>query len=1056
MFCRPIPPICWAWLAFGSLVSLSPAAEEPKTPEKHEQSFNVTQWTSEDGLPQNRISALAQTRDGYLWVGTWFGLARFDGVRFVVFNSANTPEFKHEAVTALAVDRADGALWIGTREGLLRLKDGQFTRPTGRHEMSQWYVSRLTAAAGGGVWVDAGGQVVFHRDQLSVGAAIDFANDERLQAERETEEQSLAVATSGRLRQVARDGTVKRWELPTGGPTNEWIAGWLPKDRLGRVWLSMHDRLLRFAEGQWHELQTWPGRSAPSDHFLEDRAGAVWAACDQAGLWRFSETGAQRIRFSASGAEKRITCMLQDIEGQVWVGAQQGLFQLRPRLIRAVTTEQGLPQDECWSVCEAPDGAIWTETAQGVARILDEHAQTFPDEPGRTCWRNVLVDTTGAVWLGNRHDGLIVWRPGAETNWFWSEKQKATVGALYLGRDGRVWVGTDRGVTWFENGQPAAGWGEFGLPTNSVRSIYQTRDGTMWFGTWQAGAVRWRSADFLSAVSRASNPPAAGQFQTARATDPPADWKPATPQVGTPSYFTTADGLADDRVFVFHEAADGALWIGTHHGLSRLTFSQRATLNPQPSIFTFRTEHGLLDNLINWFEEDDFGRLWFSCNRGIFHIERQDLNAVADGKKARANVAVYGTADGMPSPETNGEHQPAGCKDRKGRLWFPTQQGVVMIDPRKLEGNDSSPPVVIEQIMVDKEVVYGDGFKVHNPKSETPDQELRLPPGSAGLLRIRYTANSFADPRRVRFRYQLVGLDQDWREDTDERVAYYTDLRPRRYQFRVKAANPHGVWNETPAEFAFSVAPHFWETWPFYGGCAFLVISLAAGVQSYRLRWQRRVLKLEHDTALATERARIARDLHDDLGTALTGLALELDVIGRNPQSGTELTQRLNETSSRTRGLAEQMREVVWTVNPKCDNVSSLADFLEQQVRHFLRGDGLRVRSEFPEDIPDLPLSAEARHQLALSVREALTNVVRHAQATEAELTMSIIGQTLRVQVKDNGRGFVPTQTNGHGLANMRARLEKTGGGFECVSTPGAGAKITFSLPLRHPTAENG
>lgn len=1042
MFCRPIPPILWAWLAFGSLVSLSPAAGEPKTRESLEQPFHVTQWTSEHGLPQNRISALAQTRNGYLWVGTWFGLARFDGVRFVLFNNTNTPEFKREAVTALAVDRGDGALWIGTREGLLRLKDGRFTRPADRHEMAQWDVSRLTAAAGGGVWVAAGERVSYYREHRSVVVKIDFAH------EWETEEQMLAVATSGRLRQVARDGTVKDWELPAGGLTNQLIAGWLPKDRAGRVWFSMQERLLRIAGGQWEELQTWPDRSSPSDHFLEDRAGGVWVAGAEAGLWRYSELGAQPIKLNESGAEKRITCMLEDIEGQIWVGAVQGLFQLRPRLIRAVTTERGLPHDECWSVCEAPDGAIWVETARGVARIQDERTQTFPEEPARSARHSVLADQAGRLLLGNGHHGLIAWLPGAETNRFWDTGPTATVEALYLDRQNCVWVGTDRGVTWFENGQPAAQWGEFGLPTNSVRSIYQTRDGTMWFGTWRAGAVRWRRADSQSPASPGFQPADVATSNARSAFGRAADRKSALRQVGNLRYFTTADGLADDRVFVFHEDADGALWIGTHNGLSRLTFPQPSTLNSQPHIFTFRTEHGLLDNLINWLEEDDFGRLWFSCNRGIFHIERQDLNAVADGKKARANVAVYGTADGMPSPETNGEHQPAGCKDREGRLWFPTQQGVVMIDPRKLEGNDSSPPVVIEQIMVDKEVVYGDGLKVQNPKSETPDQELRLPPGSAGLLRIRYTANSFADPRRVRFRYQLVGRDQDWREDTGERVAYYTDLRPRRYQFRVKAANPHGVWNEIPAEFAFSVAPHFWETWPFYAGCVLLVISLAAGVQSYRLRWQRRVLKLEHDTALATERARIARDLHDDLGTALTGLALEADVARRPAADPEKLRSRLCEVASRSRSLADRMREVVWAINPRCDNAASLASFLEQQVDQFVRADGIRVRLAFPENVPPLPVDAKTRHQLALGVREALTNVVRHAGATEVTVGFALDEESLTVCVTDNGRGFHPVEQPGHGLANLRARLQELGGQFNCVSEPSQGTVVRFRVPL--------
>jgi len=285
-------------------------------------------------------------------------------------------------------------------------------------------------------------------------------------------------------------------------------------------------------------------------------------------------------------------------------------------------------------------------------------------------------------------------------------------------------------------------------------------------------------------------------------------------------------------------------------------------------------------------------------------------------------------------------------------------------------------------------------------------------------------------------------------------VAFYTSLRPGRYTFYVSACNNHGVWNEQGDEFAFYVAPHFWQTWLFYVLSAGGAIGLAVAVQAFRLRWQRRLLKLEEQHALANERTRIARDLHDDLGTALTGLALELDVIRRDAHSESPVPARLAETARRTRDLAERMREVVWTVNPRCDTVLSLASFLEEQAAQFLRADRIHGRFEFPEDIPPLPVNAEARHELALGVREALTNVVRHANATEVVVSLAIEEQTLVVRVADNGRGFrldeVPEHD--HGLANLRARLERIGGGYECLSAPGAGTTVIFRVPLRRRT----
>jgi ligand-binding sensor domain-containing protein/signal transduction histidine kinase len=988
------------------------------------QRFHITRWTAEDGLPQNRISALAQTPDGYLWIGTWFGLARFDGVRFVVFDAGNTPALKRDAVTALAVDRADGGLWIGTSEGLVRLKDRQFTRAAEGDAVARWDISSLTAAAGGGVWARRSRQVAFHRDHTIALGHLGYDTDDNCRAEWETAEGNLAVATTRDLVEVARDGTLRDRELPAGIPAELWRAGFYPKDHAGRVWVTGGTGLFVLAEGKWQTLQPFPSRHMPNDRFLEDRGGGVWAACTDVGLWRYSEAGAESIQLDLRGAEKAIACLLEDLEGNVWIGAEEGLFRLRPALIRAVTREHGLPADNCRSVCQAPNGAFWVETANGVARLDGGQVQTFPDEPTRVPVCSIAVDPEGRVWLGDGHAGLIIWREGAATNHIWERtRENPTVDAFYLDRAGRMWVGTSAGATWFERSRPAARWGEFGLPKSSVRAIYQTRDGAMWFGSWKAGAMRWKG-------NGAGEKTQAGGMGDERSVEV--------------TWVTTEDGLADDRVFVFHEDPEGALWIGTHNGLTRYKNGR---------CFTFRTKHGLLDNLINWLEEDEFGHLWLSCNRGIFRMDRRELNAVADGAKPRANAAVYGTADGMPSPETNGEHQPAGCKGRDGRIWFPTTQGVVVIDPRLAERSkeeEIAPTAIIEQVVADDEVVFGDGQSATSATKVAGRVPPELPAGRGKLLRVRYTAACFADPRRVRFQYRLGSLEKDWREVTDERTAYYTDLKPGRYNFQIKAASPHGVWNNTPAGFQFTVRPHFYETYPFYALCVFALLALGAGVQKYRLRVQRQILELDHQRTMEQERARLARDLHDELGTALTGLALEMDVARRNVEDPSAVGDRLRGMANSSRALAARMREVVWAINPRCDDVPGLAAFLEQHAAPFVELAGLRCRLDFPESLPSLPLTAEVRHQLALGVREALTNVVRHARAREVTLGLRLEDNVLIVRIRDDGVGFDLAASPGArlGRTNLASRLEQLGGAVKYESSPGQGTTVTFQLPL--------
>jgi len=296
--------------------------------------------------------------------------------------------------------------------------------------------------------------------------------------------------------------------------------------------------------------------------------------------------------------------------------------------------------------------------------------------------------------------------------------------------------------------------------------------------------------------------------------------------------------------------------------------------------------------VVNNIQEDEFGCLWLSGLHGIYRISRQQLNEVAAGRRSSVECLAYGEADGMLSSECNGgENQPAGCKDRKGRIWFPTMQGVVVVDPKEMRRTESAPPVVIEQVPANGEVIFGDGMqlesKVQSPKPKVrgsllPDHQLstlnyRLAPGHARVLEIHYTANSLVAPERVRFRYRLVGSDSDWLwDDQNRRVAFYTNLRPRDYTFQVSACNSHGTWNEHGDQFSFYVAPHLYETWPFYSVCGAVIVFAGPSLHYRRIRRLRHVQRLEQQRALHEERARIAKDLHDELGANLTGLALQL------------------------------------------------------------------------------------------------------------------------------------------------------------------------------------
>lgn len=504
----------------------------------------------------------------------------------------------------------------------------------------------------------------------------------------------------------------------------------------------------------------------------------------------------------------------------------------------------------------------------------------------------------------------------------------------------------------------------------------------MWFGTWGQGLYRWQN--------------------------------------GHGEVFNTSKGLSNDRVIAIHEDPEGNLWVGTHNGLTRLHSTDRS--RPMKS---FTTAHGLLDNLINHIVEDDSGALWMSCNRGIFRITRASLNQVAEGVSTKAACAVYGASDGMASSETNGEHQPAGVRASDGRFWFPTTQGVVVVSPSEVPAEEPTSSVVLEEVIMD-------GHPVDPHPTEAP---MVVPPGGGRVMIVRYTLPTFVNAQRAQFRHRLVGLSDQWHEAGEQREAYFTNLKPGRYEFQIEGATAHGIWSEKPTLFSFRVEPRFTQT-QYFPVVLFLGGLLATlGCASWRLRWQRAADANAQELKLEQERSRIAADLHDELGSKLTALSL------RSRGSGIE---------SELRQTAERLRELVWAVDPKCDSLEGLVGYLVDESERLLGAAGINLDLEIPSPIPEVILAAGVRRHLALVAQEALTNAVRHSGAQRVTLSIELRDHTLRIRVSDDGHGRVHERTGGRGLATMRDRMKEIGGTLRIQGTTGGsnGTWIEACLPL--------
>ncbi len=465
-------------------------------------------------------------------------------------------------------------------------------------------------------------------------------------------------------------------------------------------------------------------------------------------------------------------------------------------------------------------------------------------------------------------------------------------------------------------------------------------------------------------------------------------------------------------------------------------------------------------------------------------MNKSELHAVADGRSEMVNCVHYDEGDGMLSAEGNGDQQPNACALPNGELWFPTTRGVVTMNPDEMHDNQVPPGVVIEQVRVDDQLVLPAPEPPRELETSTPGTmaaaplprpgnraPLRLEAGRARTVELRYTATTFLDSEQACFRYRLEGHETAWNEARTRRVAVYTNLRPGDYRFSVEACNSHGYWSKTPAQFAFSVAPFFYQTWVFYIACG---MTLAAGLVAWHTRRfgaRAHLQQLKQERAVLDERARIAKDLHDDLGANLTGIAMQIEVARRQLDQPLVAQTCLESVASSARAMVDQMRDVVWSLNPQCDTLESFCAYISDFATGFLENAGLRCRLDLPDEVPDRQLSAEMRHHLMLVLKEALNNAARHARATEVRICLALESDALVLTVADNGRGFThpnpdgdgahgqpnpaadPVQAkvngSGRGLPNMNRRVGLLGGRFAVDSRLGLGTRISVHVPLR-------
>jgi signal transduction histidine kinase/ligand-binding sensor domain-containing protein len=970
--------------------------------------YRLDARTTDDGLPQNSVHSILQTPDGYLWFTTSDGLVRYDGVRFRVFDKSGTPGLASNRFRVLHLG-SDGTLWAGTENGgLTGYRDGQFKSYTAADGLpDNWVRGILDEPGGGGLLVFTSRGLV----RFSAGRFAPYApGAERINPF------EVAPSRAGGFWYLDYAGAHRRDASGlTSYTTREGISSRtltaILEDREGRVWVGTRDsgvNLLR--DGRVTVLGAREGLPEPHvTDVYEDRDGRVWVGTASGGLARYE--GGRFVTYVPPGGSpgKGVYAMFQDREGTLWLGTiNNGLNRLGRDLVRVYWEREGLADNYTYPVHEDRAGTIWVGT-----------------------WNKGLHRLEG--------DRFALYR-GLE------ERPPAYVAAVYDDAEGRLWVGgeghlwPDRGalVGYFRAGRFTDMTGELGLAGQGVRVIRQDRGGAFWFGTkggltrYGGGAVRrYTSRDGLAADE------VVDVLEDRRGDL----WVATTGGVsrlggGRVESFTARDGLASNHVRTLHETEDGAVWVGTYDGgLSRIKDGRVATV---------RAADGLFNNGVFRILGDDRGNFWISSNRGIYRVARRQLEDFMEGRASSVISVPYGKEDGLISTECNGGRQPAGVRARDGRLWFPTQAGVAVIDPREVTHNPLAPPVLVEEVLVGREAVPAVAGVTLRPGQEN--------------VEIRYTGLSFVKPAEVKFRYRLEGLEDEWVEAGTRRAAYYSHLPPGDYTFRVVAANSDGVWNAGGASVRLTVVPPFYRTWWFVALCAagvaavaFVVyerrVSLLKRRQAAQAAFSRRLIESQE-----SERKRIAAELHDSIGQSLAIIKNRAALGLRNGgDHGRLASEQLGEISEAAAHAIEEVRTVAYGLRPLQLDQLGLKLALESLLRKASGPAGLRVTYEIDDVDGLLPPGGEIN--LYRIVQEALGNCVKHAEATEAHVALRRRGDAVELTVRDNGRGFAAGAAGTgarpkFGLLGIDERARMLGGRASVRSAPGQGTTVSVQINL--------